>query len=271
MSLPERMGTQTAYRFLFVLLAAAWIPGCGPADKDSPADDEAASELEAVLETISTQWAAVETMTADVTMVSTMAVGPVTVRMEASGTFEFLRGKDENRFRMDLTNTVQVPVMGESQGKILAVCDGETVFQEMSLMGQTKVVKTKPENMRSGMAAGDETLSELLHKQGDVILLPDETIDETPVYVIEVVLNKETREAMAGAPARSRSWFAKDTGTRLRIESFDKSGESMSLLSYSGLALGPELDPARFQYTPPDGASVVDVLDRNMDSMTTPF
>jgi outer membrane lipoprotein-sorting protein len=154
---------------------------------------------------------------------------------------------------------------------MVVVCDGETVFQELSLMGKVQVVKTKPENLRSGIATGGETLAERLRKQGEVILLPDEAVDGTPVYVVEVVLNEKARQRMPGAAARTRLWFAKETGARLRIESFNKAGESLSVIAYSDPVFGPELDPSRFEYSPPKGVSVVDVSDRKLDSVPVPF
>ncbi len=270
MNLPEGMGTRRICRFLLAPLAVAWFLSCSPPDKATPPND-AGNNLEEVLNTVSTRWAAVDTMTADMTMDSAIAIGPLTVQMAASGPFEFLRGEDGERFRMDLTSTLRALVMGKTQGKLVTVCDGETVFQEMTLMGRVQVVKVKTGDLRGWMAEGEEPLSQLLHKQGEVVLLPDETIDEIPAYVVEVVLNKETRKEMSGSPVRTRLWFAKDSGARIRVESFDKSGKSLSAVSYSGLVIGAELAPSRFEYTPPEGASIIDVSEEEIGAVTLPF
>jgi outer membrane lipoprotein-sorting protein len=54
---------------------------------------------------------------------------------------------------------------------------------------------------------------------------------------------------------------AKDSGIQVRSILMDADGDPVLTTNYSDITVNPELDPKRFDYTPPPGVEVIDMGD----------
>ncbi|GMW03675.1 MAG: hypothetical protein AMXMBFR84_48090 [Candidatus Hydrogenedentota bacterium] len=219
-----------------------------------------AETLETLEAKLAEQWKDVNAFKSDITVDTTMALGPIAMTMKAAGTMEFKRFEESGRFRTDLTGTMgaSIPGMGEGMKmSMLSVYDGEFVYIEMGMMGQKQVQKKKPDASDTAKADGGKSLLNSLKKLGDVTLLPDEQVDGKDAYVVEVKYNAEAIAKAKGQADRTRMYIDKNTGMQIKMEGFKGETRTMSM-TYSNYDLKTEIPDERFTYTPPAGVRVID-------------
>jgi outer membrane lipoprotein-sorting protein len=168
-------------------------------------------------------------------------------------------------YRMELVNR---DAQGKTQ-KSLGVFDGSDLYSQTDLMGQPMVVKMKPDLMSGAMCAGGSAMFEQLHKNCDVKLLPEETIEGKAAYAIEATpkAGSDTTEKLAG---KMVLYFSKETGIQIKEITFGKSGECLMTILYKDIKLDAGLKPEHFVYAPPAGAKVITPEDLKKESPNKP-
>lgn len=220
--------------------------------------------LESVETAIDEAWQKVNTFTANMTMDMTVPMGPMSVKSNATGQVEFMRVGEGQRFRMEIVNKLggNMPIPGGAmEQKVLSVYNGELIYNEMEVMGMKKYSKAKPKDGDSNDPMGGKGVVDSLRKKGEVKLLPDEELNGASTYVLEVIPNEHMKKEGPIKPSKAKFYIAKDSGIRLRTDMFDAEGATLMTTSYTDVKVNPELDPKRFEYTPPPGVEVIDMGD----------
>ena len=219
--------------------------------------------IESVESAIATAWEKVKTYTANMTMDMTIPLGPLSVTSNATGQVEFMRVESGQRFRMEMVNKLggNMPIPGGMEQKVLSVYNGELIYSEMEAMGMKKYTKAKPKEGDTDNPMGGKSVVESLRKMGEVKLLPDEDLNGVGAFVFEITPNEKTKQEGPIKPDKAKVYIAKDSGIKVKTIMFDEAGSTLMTMNYLDIKLNPELDPKRFEYTPPPGAEVVDMGD----------
>ena len=245
--------------------AAETNAGAGSAPESAAATpEEALSPLDATLRDIGEKWDRFGSFTGTLAMRTKVPMGPVTISTEGSGRVESLKQEDVRLIRVEMATAVGggLPGMGDGMTtNSLTVYDGTAVFTEMEVLGQKQVGRVSRDRARNLPPADGSGLADKLRSSGDLSLMDEQTVGGVPCYVIGVALNDETREKTPGKPVRMQFCYAKETGLRMSVTSFNEANEEVVSLAYADIEPAPDLDPARFVYTPPEGVAVVDMSD----------
>jgi len=217
------------------------------------------SEIE---EELAPLWDKTNTYTAKIEMKGEATQGPTKVKMDGKGALEGMKKNEKMLYRLELDQTIH---MGDTEmpNKMLVVATEDEVFTETSMMGQTMVFKAKPDQQAQSVPGGGQESFKQLRANYDITVLPEENINDEPVYVLEMRPKEKTQQQPQGpAPSqqfeKSVLYIAQKTGFPLKMLMFDEGKTPIMSLIYKDYKLDPELDPARFEYTPPAGAMVMD-------------
>jgi outer membrane lipoprotein-sorting protein len=220
--------------------------------------------LDAVAEQIAAAWEKVNSYTAKMTAEGNIPMGPLSVTTAASGSVEFMIVDEIPRFRMEIVNKMggNMPLLGGGmEQKALSVFNGEIVYSEMEAMGRKKYTKATPKADDERSPVGGRSMVEKIRKRGEVRLLPDEQVNGVDSYVLELKPDKAGRQEGPIKPELIRFYVAKDSGIQVRSILMDADGDPVLTTNYSDITVNPELDPKRFDYTPPPGVEVIDMGD----------
>ena len=220
--------------------------------------------IDSVAEKIAAAWENVHSYTAHMTADGNIPLGLVSVTTAATGSVEYMAIDDKPHFRMEIVNKMggNMPLMGDGmEQKVLSVFNGEIVYSEMEAMGRKQYTKATPKSDDGQSPVGGKNLVENIRKRGEVTLLPDEEVNGIDTFVLEV---KPDNAGQQKGPIKAeliRFYVAKDSGIQVRSILMDAEGTALLSTNYSEIKVNPELDPARFVYTPPPGVEVIDMGD----------
>lgn len=214
------------------------------------ADDE----LETVEKKIIAAWQKHKSMTADAKLVGRMNMGGAAAVVQGQGTYEVVKKGEATLLRMECTNQT-VTTIGDQQHaieqQIIMINDGKYIYSLIDAMGQKVAVKAKVDPQRS---IEPKALFDALHKDFELKLLPEETIDGKKVYVIEGTL----REKGALPVSKMLCCFRHD-GVLVKQITHGVDGQPMQTTTFRNIRLDVELDPQRFVFRPPEGVQVMDM------------
>lgn len=87
-------------------------------------------------------------------------------------------------------------------------------------------------------------------------LLPDETVDGKPCYVIEMT---PASPAMRATMGRMVSYYVKKTGLSIKGVSYDTKGKVSSTTITTDVKVDEKIDPSQFVFKAPAGVTVQDM------------
>lgn len=237
------------------LLAIAGLVGLGMTFASS------ARELAEIENELSAHWEKIRTYSAKIEMNGKAAQGASTIEMNGKGSLEGMKKDATMLYRMEMDQTISLGA-SEMPNKMLVVYDGADVFTQTSMLGQTMVFKSKPEEQSQVMPGGGREAFKRMHEQFEIKVMPDDTLNGEPVYVLEL-RPKQDAAPQPGTPGKSQFdkallSLSQKTGFPLKMLMFDDGEKPIMTLIYKEYTLDPELDAARFAYTPPPGAIVMD-------------
>jgi outer membrane lipoprotein-sorting protein len=188
---------------------------------------------------------------------------PMPMKLTCSGDFDFLIKDDKPMYLINAA--VVMEGMGGMSQAVKIVSDGETTFQEMNMMGKLMVMKAPMPTGAAAAAAQKINPAEILNaikEVGEITLQKDETIDEMPAYAF-TVKPSPTLEMPPGIPkpAEINIVVVKETGIPALIEVKDETGAVFVKAATSRIVVNNPSSPAKFKYTPPAGAQVMDMND----------
>jgi len=221
-----------------------------------------ATTLADIEQLVEEKWAEVSSFRANISVNVKVPMGSIEVPANAEGTIELMAADGGRKYRLGITNHVAKNFVmrdGLTQ-EVLTVFDGEYAFTETTVFGRKQVTKQVNDAANTNQPIGGSAIFDRLRKQGDVTLAGDTTIDGTAVWMIDVKGNGKPIEVQAPIkPSRMRVFIAQESGLQVRVLMFDKKNKEIMRMLYTNVQLNPELDAARFQYTPPPGVKVKEV------------
>ncbi len=244
-------------KLLIASLMALAILAAPARSDDQPTIDSVAEEIAAV-------WEKVNAYTATIAVNGNIPMGPLAVTTTANGTVEYMAIEETPHFRMEIVNKLggNMPLMGGGmEQKVLTVFDGEVAYSEMEAMGRKQYSKATPKSGDEKSPEGGKNLIESIRKRGEVTLLPDETVNGVDSYVFEVKPNNAGQQQGPVKAELIRFYVDKATGIQVRSILLDGEDNAILTTDYTDIKVNPEIDPKRFEYTPPPGVEVIDMGD----------
>jgi outer membrane lipoprotein-sorting protein len=151
-------------------------------------------------------------------------------------------------YRMELTVETRLAIPGRET----MVCDGEFMYIYSDKAGRKSAVKLKAD----ARTAGDVTaLFDSLRGDYDLKVLPEETVNGQPCYVIEGTASKELDHPLV----RQMTWFSKDLGLAVRIVVYTKAGEVTGRSDTTDIKPNAPIEDDRFTFEAPEGVQVRDL------------
>lgn len=188
-----------------------------------------------------------------------MSMQMMNQQMEISGDMIFLK-PDLMKMNMDMP--------GMQGGKMKMVMDEETAWIHMPMMNMVqKIDKTvfkeigNVGNMQMPMMGSNDPLDQL--DKETIELIGSEQCDGQSCYVFEGTVEPTARK-IAGpmSPHRMRVWMAKSDGLTRKMKAFGEGGQQMMEIVATEVDKSVEVTRADFQFTPPEGAQVIDLTDQ---------
>lgn len=177
---------------------------------------------------------------------------------DGNGTVVMKRGDEKTLVRMDMTfDSMELDEREPSQKQlsVMSISDGEVVHTlRESDPGQFMAFKM----LHSGSDTFDvKEIMDALAAKYSVTVLPDEAVEGEPTIVLEAtptVLDEKEQIV------RRRYFFAKNSGLLLKRSGYTRKGDEVETFHLRNPQLGIEIDPKRFEFTPPPGVRLVDMI-----------
>jgi len=212
-----------------------------------------AEKLEDVEKKLSEQSKKITSMSMKMKSVSDMSGEGFKTSSTLDGTYEYMIDGKKTLSRTDAvtkTHTEAGGVKQDMNAKSLSVGDGEFMWVLSEQSGQKFASKLKADDKQTANWRDD------IKEWYNVKLLPDETIEGKPCYVLEMTPKKPTP---GDTNYRSLQYYQKDNCVLVKAVVFDAAGKPVSTTTYSDIKINPSLDKSRFKFTPPPGVEVMDM------------
>lgn len=212
-----------------------------------------ADTLEAVEKKLAEQSRKTTSMSMKMKTVSDVSGEGFKSKTTIDGTYEYMMDGKKTLTRIDVSTKTQMELGGAQQNidaKSLSISDGELMWVLSEQSGQKMVSKMKADDKQ--VTSWREDMKEWYNLK----LLPDETVDGKPCYVIEMTPKKSPA---AAAEYRTVQYYQKDTCVVVKAVSYGADRKPVSTTTYSDIKINPKLDKGRFKFTPPAGVPVMDM------------
>lgn len=173
-------------------------------------------------------------------------------RSVMEGSYEYAVKADNTLYRSETTTTTHTEAAGQTttmKATTLAISDGQYACSLTEANGQktatrTRMVKTPADPFSSYRGT---------HK---LRLLPDETLNGQPTWVIEAV-----PKTLSSPTSKERTvvWFDQGTGWMVKTVSYDATGTPATTMTYTNLKTGVPIKENRFEFKAPPGVTVMDI------------
>lgn len=177
------------------------------------------------------------------------AQGEMTIEFMKQGEKWLLRSEGRSKSNMVMQGNEQ-----KSDSKVLMICDGEFMYTLTESDGQKGAMKTRMTEQFAFRT--DQAYFDNLHKDYNLKLLADETVDGKSTWVIEAT---PKTAPPAGSIATLLNYFDKDTGVGIRTVGKDSDGKTILTSLTTDIKLNPTLSADRFVFKAPEGVQVIDV------------
>lgn len=222
-----------------------------------------ASTLEAVKKEINDKVSKYRSMRYTLKTQSELQVIQITSTSEVEVKAEYLRKGDTVLSRVETHSKGHQKIGTEEKDAemtIVTIDDGRFNYTLTETKKERQAVKTL-----SGVGGGANPMNPMaVFKQAERIfdakLLPDETVDGKPVYVIEMMPKTDALKKRVG---RTLSYYDKKTGLGLKTLVYDGRGKVMTTTIMTDIQINADLRPERFVFKPPAGVTVVDATQRS--------
>ncbi|HNQ23835.1 MAG TPA: outer membrane lipoprotein-sorting protein [Phycisphaerae bacterium] len=224
-----------------------------------------ADEVTDVTNKIIEAWEKHTSISGKIHSVSRTGSGPLATHSENQGTYEVLRRDGKLLYRLEMASTMrvgkpdQMPHEGESPAeepqviaqKTLMIIDGTNTYTLTDSNGEVSAGKGR---LRPERSPDPRTLFASVIPKSDLKLLPEETVDGQPVWVIEVKPKPEEAHRFA----RIVYYFRHD-GIQVKEVVYGGEGETARTMTVTDIKVDAEIDPKRFVFEAPPGVEVKDM------------
>lgn len=158
-----------------VAFVAAFL-AAGAAHSETPT-------LESIETAMDQAWKKVPSLSAEVSMEFVMAFGSQALNLTGQGELHVVRDGEKVKFRKTVTSRLAEPFSTEMKLDILF--DGKKVYTTTTLMGQAQKRAGEPSLRQGALPPGGGALVSAMEKEMDLTVLPNSTIDNEAVFVVE--------------------------------------------------------------------------------------
>jgi len=213
----------------------------------------AGDDMEAIKQQIADSWDKLHSIKAKLTTTTYWVDddGP-TLKAERTGTYEHLKHKRLNMFRMEHDGNALVP-MGPGKApnvikrKMLMIKDGRYEYMLNETLDSSEAMKWSFSPKRS---PDPRTLLKTLAEASNLVLKGQEESDGKKVYVIESVPKAE-RQRVSRVVYRFR-----EDGIMLKQETYNRDDKVTFVMELSEVETNVDIAPERFVFKPPPGVEV---------------
>ncbi|MBI2425042.1 MAG: hypothetical protein HYV27_19610 [Candidatus Hydrogenedentes bacterium] len=205
------------------------------------AAQDVSGDVDKVEAQVRAAWGQITSLSATLEMESVMVVQNENLVIEGDGKLQYKRIEAGERFHQAMTATLPPPI--ELKAEFETVFNGEFVFNTRRFQNQVETTKEKP-NLQSGaLPPGGGWLFATLKETLNLKRLPDETMEDVRVFVLEGA----PKEGVDSAFKKVRVRIDKDLGIQRQLELFDADGLALVNLRYLDVKLGVAVEDSLFE------------------------
>ncbi len=176
----------------------------------------------------------------------------MTVVSKSSGKTWYMKQGDEFLMRTEDQSETVTEVMGNkmtNKSDTLMVQDGQFIWT-LDKTQKTAMKMKMPKDQKTNFDPRETW------KDFNLKLLPEQTIDGKPTWVIEAAPKDPQMKAATG---KTILWYEKATGLTLKTESYDKDDKPIMTATMNDYKINEKLDPNLFKFEAPAGVQVQDL------------
>ncbi|OGV73120.1 MAG: hypothetical protein A3K19_19860 [Lentisphaerae bacterium RIFOXYB12_FULL_65_16] len=159
--------------------------------------------------------------------------------------------------------------MGAMKLKQIIVSDGKTMWTHQPMMNMvTKIDLQKAADAVPGAAAGNLSKPFQGLKRDTISLVGSETLDGVETQVFEATPDAQ------GAPnnplpsdGKMKVWLGTADGMVRKVAMADPAGAEVMTQTYSNVKINGDIPDSKFEFTPPEGAQVMDMTEQALKMM----
>ena len=162
--------------------------------------------------------------------------------------------------------------MGGMKMKQIIVSDGKTAWTyqpAMNMVTKIDMEKVKaesqgemPEKIGSDISKAFNGLTD-----GSISYVRSDTADGVKVSVFQGTPEIKEAPNMPFKPAKIEIWVGDDDGLARKMIMYNDEGKEMMTQSYTNVKLNVPVDDSIFEFTPPEGAQVMDMTEGSMNML----
>ncbi len=144
----------------------------------------------------------------------------------------------------------------KTDSNILTICDAKFVYMLSRTAEMTSAMKMKLDTQAAMNPFSVKAVFEIMRKEFELKLLPDDKLDGKDCYVIEAVpKSAEVRAVMS----RTVTWYDKKTAIGMKSLGYDKDGKVTSTMTVTSCKFDEDIPDDKFVFKPPAGVEVTDM------------
>lgn len=199
--------------------------------------------LETIKTAMDASWKQVQSFTSDVTMDFLFPVGTKPLPLTGTGTLDYLRDKEKDKYRFKIVTKVPEPFAMEMKMDVLY--DDDTVYTTTEVMGQAHKQQGKPSLEQNALPPGGSNLIAAMEAQMVLVPLPDGKVGDHEVFVIEGKPREATLPFL-----KALFYIDKGLGIQRKSEIFQQDGTVGVTMTFSNVKLNSNPSPSLFVPAP---------------------
>lgn len=213
-----------------------------------------AGTVKAVEEDLVEKWSHVKSVSATMAIDTKKKIAVGNLKVSSKGSFELVKEGNKRFLRWDMHAVSTLEKDGKEEqekSSTLTITDGEYTWGLAEQEGKRMYLKA---NIDDAYHLGVRRLLATLRENGEIKVLPDESLGGQAVKVLSVDLMEEGERA-----GTMTYYFAKDTGLLLKTVTAGLGGEGSVVTLLTDVKLNVEIPRDRFVFRAPEGVEVQDM------------
>lgn len=207
------------------------------------ADEDPVATLEKQL---AQAWNKHKSFTADLVMTQQLDLGHTQVRSDSTGTVETLRQNDKTLVRIEQANEHHRKTgntESSHRNTMTMIIDGEYAYVITTVNDKQTAQKTLIDPSMTGAPA---RLIQHLRQEYSLRPLPERAVNQRPALLIEAT--RTSPPSHPGMPSKVVCAFDQEHGVLLEMQTYTRTGELMSRMTYKNHKFDVDLNPRRFKF-----------------------
>lgn len=179
-------------------------------------------------------------------------------KTQADATIAYVKKDAKILYRVEMTTKMVMKMQDnetKTDSKSLSIFDGDFVYSYSESNGVKQATKSKFDPSTNTDPFDQLKLFKEQEKQFAFKVLPDETVDGKPCWVLEMTPKDEQMRAYVG---KMVACYDKETGITLKTTNYDAKGKATGTTTMSDIKTNISIPPEQFRFTPPPGVEVTD-------------